>query len=156
MYRALVPDVPVSKESAVDFLLAKGISGHTRYTLTVFNIDTFEDVSDVFICGKYWVKTTLKDVLEWYKEGYTTPEGENVFGVSLDLLTGEPVDIYRVFSDGVNKTAPDGAVTVTRYTTYEQLPVEVQEKLKDFPFKDSISMYSEKPYGRVIEYKRTW
>lgn len=156
MNRALVPGVPVSKESAVDFLLGKGISGFTRYERTIFNVGEYVDTADLFICGKYWVKTALKEVLEWYREGYTTPEGEEVYGVSLALDTGEPLDVYRVSAAGVLKTRPDAGVTHTLIATYQTLPLGVQEKLKDFPFKDSIVTYSEKPYGHFIEYKRTW
>lgn len=156
MDRALVPGVPVSKESAVTFLLNKGVSGVTRYERTIFNVDAYEDTADLFICGDYWVKTALKEVLEWYKEGYTTPEGEVVYGVSLDLDTGEPLDVYRVSAAGISKVRPDGGITTTLNIGYELLPPDVQEKLKEFPFKDSIAVYSEKPYGRFIEYKRAW
>ena len=35
-----------------------------------------------------------------------------------------------------------------------QLPQEAQELLSGFAHKDGIFMYSEKPRGRVVEYKR--
>lgn len=127
-----------------------------RTERTVHNATTGEDIADMFRSGVYWVKTDTRTVLEWYKEGYTTPEGEEVFGCSLDLDSGEPIDVYRIVSGGIEKTGVDGNVTFTAVRTYDALPESVQELLRDFPFKDSIMVYSEKPYGHIVEYVRTW
>lgn len=158
MNRALVPGVPVSKEAAFDFLRSKGVEGSPHYERTVHNATTGEDIADMFRSGGYWVKTDMRTVLEWYREGYTTPEGEDVFGCSLDLESAKPIDVYRVTSRGIEKTAPNGEVTLTvlLHHRYTELPEVVQDLLRDFPFKDSIVLYSEKPYGHIVEYTRTW
>jgi hypothetical protein len=156
MNRKLYPNVPVANAVAAAFLLSKGITGSVEFVRTIFNASTGEDVADMFKCGDYWVKTDTKSVLEWYKEGYTTPDGESIYGVSMDVETGDVVDYYRTRDGIIEKTGALGAVTTSCLCTYTELPQDVQALLVDFPFKGDIILYSEKPYGHIVEYTRTW
>lgn len=147
-------DTHISQKAANTFLLSKGVKESALYCRTIFNVDTDSDIADMFKCAEHWVKVSNGAVVEWYTEGYTTPEGEEIFGVSRDLESGDPIDEYRLRRHWIEKRDTTGNTTLTLSCFYYELPYEVQKNLIDFPFKDRVINYSKKPYGDIIEYKK--
>lgn len=154
MNRALFPGVPVSKQSAMDFLRGKGIYGSVIYSSTVFDVGAYTDIADIFTCGEYLVKTSIETVLEFYMVDHSL--AVDSLGVSLDLITSAPLEMYYMRNGCIEKPRPDGGTTITSPTDFAGLPPDVQLLLAEFPFKDTIKWYSDKPNGRFIEYKRSW
>jgi hypothetical protein len=118
----------------------------------VYNIDTNEVVSKVWRArdGFEWVKTTRGALAEHYRQ---MDLDRGLFGVSLDLETGEQLEEYRINGYELIKNNV-GDLTPTGFTTdissFDELPDEYKLQLATFPYKSSIMYWANKPYGRVV------
>jgi hypothetical protein len=152
------------------FLDTLGVAQDTvdMYVLSYYNVDTGADEGDIFVSGNHHVHVDNGVVVQRWLVG-TASYGahEGCIGHSVDLLTGEFVDEYvktagaepdlltahQRMSD-ITVYRKNGDILVIHAMTFLQLPQEVQELLIGFVHKDGIFMYSEKPRGRVVEYRR--
>lgn len=151
--------LPQEWSAVVDFCTEKHIDmAFLGYKYTVYNASTKQEISHVFSAGDFFIKAFGNAVLEYYEAGVAV-DGEKVFGVSRDLVTGEVIDVYRYMDGltpfaGITKTDPEGITTDTFFFGYEQIPEEYKSLLDDFEPKASIGLWSPKPYGFVVEYAK--
>lgn len=119
----------------------------------VYNIDTKQIVATVWGArdGFEWVKTANDIVNEHYRE---VGHSEGLFGIAYDLNTQEPIEKYILSADGITLSKYDWVTgEKTGFTTnakFHALPENFKVALLNFPDKDQISYWAEKPYGRIV------
>ena len=143
-------------QSAVAGVNGLGIEqAHTVYNLTAdrlwARVFRYSD-SD----GSFWlIKVKEGVVTDWYKKSATV-NGTQYSWVTFDLNTGEPLETYTADLNGVlHKTVlsnPDAPVVSTTFAKYDTLPQEYKTLTPDWMDKNSIFAWSEKSYGKIIEY----
>jgi hypothetical protein len=72
--------------------------------------------------------------------------------VGLDINTGEVIEFYRMVDNALCKfNAKTGEkLGFTIDSPFVHLPEAYKEALADFPYKDNIIYWADKPYGRVV------
>jgi hypothetical protein len=118
----------------------------------VYNIDTKEVVSKVWRArdGFEWIKTRNGTLAEHYRQ---IDLDRGLFGVSLDLNTGDHLEEYKIdgydlIKNNIRDPTPTGLTTDIK--VFEDLPAEYRTQLADFPYKEKIIYWANKPYGRII------
>jgi hypothetical protein len=129
------------------------VSDHSlRSNLYIWGIN--EDLT----CILGMIKEINGEVIEYYtkppKNFNVSTEGM-VEWVSRDLSTDEILEYY-IYDAAVMeeiKYSIKGELLQTNYaiTKFDELPKEFQNALTNYPDKDKIILYADKPYGRVVE-----
>lgn len=129
---------------------------HAQFFCHYYDIDKKEIIATCWI--RDWVeevKTVNKVVTEFYK--YYAHK--DFVSVAYDLNTDQPIEYYRYNYNVLTKYMWDTHVIPPSgynidITSFKQLPQELQDSLVDFKYKDDISCYSLKPYGRLVYVER--
>jgi uncharacterized protein YozE (UPF0346 family) len=144
--------------------------GYKEYNIKkVYSMIRVSDHS--LMCNLYTWGTDMdlvKEVNGEITEYYTVaPENfsvsiEGMLGwVSRDLSTNEILEYYVYDSTSSPKKEMKynmvGKLLQTNYTIqkFDELPEEYQNLLIDYPDKDKICLYSNKPYGMIVEISQT-
>ena len=133
---------------------------------SMINVSDHSLRSNLYICGinedltciLCMIKEINGEVIEYYtkppKNFNVSTEG-TVEWVSRDLSTDEILEyyIYDAAVMGEMKYSIKGELLQTNYeiTKFDELPKEFQNALTNYPDKDKIVLYADKPYGRVVE-----
>jgi hypothetical protein len=106
-----------------------------------------------FMAGKYSIKVVNGEVTEFYVFHPEDTGKQDVVFVSYDVASGQPLEYYRQTPQTESKYdfLTDNLLQVNYFSTYLQLPETVKKEVSAFRYKDYISIYAEKPYGRIIE-----
>lgn len=125
---------------------------YPHFFFSVYNIDTQTIIAKVWRArnGFEWIKTANGALVEHYRQ---MDLDRGLFGVSLDLETGKVLEEYRIngydlIKNNAGENAPTGLTTDIR--SFDDLPAEYKTQLADFPYKDNIVYWANKPYGRVV------
>jgi hypothetical protein len=145
--------------AVTDVLASMGLSTLT-YAHSVFNTTTGERWSNTFAyvddSGKiFHIKVHNSQVTDWYVQKGEI-DGQVYEWVAFDLSTGQPIEVYEQTSPGTlqkRNLADSTAATVeTHFMPLSEMPSQVIEAVADLPYKETITAYSEKTYGLIVEY----
>jgi hypothetical protein len=131
-------------------------------------ISSMISISDYsLICNLYTWGTNLNlvkeingEITEYYTvapKNFSVPTKGILRWVSRDLITDEILEYYMSDTTHIPvkelKYNMKGELLQTNYmiSKFDQLPEEYQNALIDYPDKDKIYIYSNKPYGMVVE-----
>lgn len=139
-----------TNKKAVDMFLAiRTGEVESKYLYSVYNITNNQKVAQVFLAGSYLVKASNGEVIEWYQANY---QGKDYVSFGLG---DTPIEYY------VLKT-PSSFIKFDSVTNLEivestiggvsSMPLDKQEILKDFTYKNNIFVWSNKSYGFIVEY----
>jgi hypothetical protein len=126
----------------------------------VFNTTTGERWSNTFAyvddSGKiFHIKVHNSQVTDWYVQKGEI-DGQVYEWVAFDLSTGQPIEVYEQTSPGTlqkrNLTDSTAATVDTHFMPLSEMPSQVIEAVGDLPYKETITAYSEKTYGLIVEY----
>jgi hypothetical protein len=137
------------------------VSDHSlRSNLYIWGIN--EDLT----CILGMIKEINGEVIEHYTKVPTNfkfpiKDDEIPIFASRDLSTNEILEYYS-YEIEVNEVNPPkremkynmkGELLQTNHmiTKFDELPKEFQNALSDYPYKDKIRMYANKPYGMIVE-----
>lgn len=130
----------------------------TTYAYSVYNTTTDKLLSQVFIAGPfgehYLIKVADGEVTEYYKYGLEY-KGKIYEFALLDFDTEKPLELYSYNHDthSTDKYDLEGNFIVkTQMGSYYTMSEEEKQKVKDFPYKDTIERWSDKEYGFIVEY----
>jgi hypothetical protein len=121
----------------------------------IYNIDTNSKISEMYsILGStYLIKVDLNnEVKELYIMNPTNTKDAYIIAKNVENL--EPIEYYINKQNTIEKYdyKTDKLLQVNNYvSSFEELPKEYKENLKDFEHKDRIFLYAKKPYGRIVE-----
>ena len=131
----------------------------TKYGATSYNATTKQHRARLFtaeIDGKpHWAKVADGEVIEWYKM-YETVNGITYEGASYDPITEELIDVYKLDHEVAKwrKYDLNGNHIVDTYLGhFEQMPEDKKALFDDFERKYTISSWSDKSYGFIVEYE---
>jgi hypothetical protein len=147
-------------ETAVTDVLATVGLAVLTHAHSVFNTTTGERWSNTFAYigagGKtFHIKVHDSQVTDWYEKNGEV-NGQTYEWVAFDLATGEPIEVYELSSPGTlqkrNLLEPTAPVVETHFMPLAEMPLEVVQAVGDMPYKETITAYSEKAYGLIVEY----
>jgi hypothetical protein len=149
--------VKTKDECIADMQLNGNMNGVT-YDHTNFNVDTEEDWANYFAWGNNnLIRSRNGEVTEYYYSD-TEYNGTTYPWVMYDNTTNQPTEYYEYVEGGFAKYSivdPSQPVVYTYVAThFDDLPVEEQVKLIQFPYKNTIVGYSQKSYGFIVEYRK--
>lgn len=135
-----------AKES--DLLVKRAIP---TFWYVVYDIDSKKVIATLWFANSEFefLKIGLDGtVLEHYRRNFT---GNSEF-ISLDVKTGERLEVYRFDKDRLAKYHPETneLLGFTQGGSFDKMPDAFKSKLVDFPHKNSLEYWAEKPYGNVI------
>jgi len=148
--------VKTKDECIADMQLNGNMNGVT-YDHTNFNADTEEDWANYFAWANGLIRARNGEVTEYY---YADAEYNGTLypWVMYDNTTNQPTEYYEYIEGGFAKYSivdPSQPVVYTYIAThFDDLPVEEQVKLIQFPYKNTIVGYSQKSYGFIVEYRK--
>ncbi len=127
-----------------------------EYVYSVYNSNTKQIISRVYASESngylYFIKVTSNGVSEFYKS-WGELNGQKHFFVSLDIVSEEPVEYYDIVDGCVVKFDLNGnELSRTITESYDSIPEDKKYLLDDFTFKDSITAWSDKSYGFIVEF----
>lgn len=144
--------------AANEFIAIKEGIPSTQYDYSIYNATTKTYTNQVFVAQDatsiFLVKVLDSVVTEWYQENGVINGVKHSY-VSLDLITGEPIEYYDIVGSVMNKYSLDGTFIVATYLTgYPTIPEDKLPLLDGFPYDRNIFAWSDKYYGFIVEYKQ--
>lgn len=162
---------------ANDFLLSKGFECSCKYIHSILNVDTNENLGRVYYdeCNEKWLYVKIKEnlVVEYYSQEVIN---KNYLSVAMDVDTSKVIEIYRWLDNNLNEIPfGDSDYQLNKLTTmafalgkydknnnllaitymksaYKDMPIEKQQMLENWLYKDSIINIKQQTYGYVVHY----
>lgn len=142
-------EIDENKKIANIFISIMAGESSVFYLYSVYNVDTQEKIAQVFLSGQYLIKVSNGEVTEWYE---ADRDGYDYVSFGKDF---HPLEYYEMkdISTFVKKDIKTGEEIVdSTIGSFNSLPLDKQELLKDFEYKKNIFVWSQKFYGFIIEY----
>lgn len=121
------------------------------YVYTYYNIDTKSNICDIYSTryGYDWYKINESGVVEYYTQSNVS----EFRYVSYDINTMLPLEKYkRIDHLTEHKYDLDMNLLQVNNSINNEIPDSWLADIEDFKFKAHIIAWSEKPYGRIVEY----